>query len=105
MQSFEVRRPRDALCSPQPIGIQKVVFPSKYLGIAVGAGTALSGPGSNTGSGYPNILISKDNGASWHQVTGVPSYTRSPPVAYYRAGPPVLFPMAVRAGQGLVFVC
>lgn len=70
-------------------GITKVTFASKRTGIAVGLGPSVAAGDTS----QPTILITKDGGASWQQVSGVPSYVLTDAQTEYDAGPPTLYPM------------
>lgn len=54
---------------PKSFGIDCLFFPSKNLGVAVGA---LASFGINTPGtvGYPNIIMTIDQGTTWMAVTG-----------------------------------
>lgn len=64
-------------------GITQVAFPSRNLGVAVGAslGTDSATPVACTGTA--NIIVTYDQGASWLRVTALPGFT---PDNYFTGG-------------------
>lgn len=54
---------------PKSFGIDCLFFPNKNLGVAVGALASAGIDAANT-VGYPNIIMTIDQGATWMAVTG-----------------------------------
>lgn len=82
---------------PKSFGINSLFFASKNLGVAVGAlqSAGITTPGT---VGYPNILMTIDQGVTWMSVTGGPAVTSTAAVS---AVPSTSAPYPVQTPQPL----